>query len=792
MRSILVTRPQPIADHLTAKLKREGFKAYAAPLSSYTEIPFDAPDVARYQALVFTSAQAVAPFSQRVLRYDVPVFCVGDATALAARQAGYRTVHSAGGDGADLVSLITRYKEELSLKRILHVSGEDAAQDLTAPLATEAIAADRLVVYKAQLLDRLPPEAERALKAGQVTTVMLFSARTAAHFSKLAHENGWEAQMMRLEAVCISARVAHELDGNIWQNVRVAKNPHLDAMFDILRAQDSDIPPAPPVPAQPIIDAFGGIRPLANCLGITASTVQGWKKRGLIPESRVNDIVKAARDADLDLGVLLKKVASSMTSDDQNTPVDKKAEHSERRTRSDRRVQRTPPDENGVIHAGTYDGPDRRTSADRRAYEDRQKQRIRLEKMKFLNRTTVSVGVLLAVVLYACVFMLAPEIRQMNRQNAHVKDMEAQMAALNQQARQMQDTKKSAAPLGSMLSRKIGEMEEVAGNVAGGVKEAARVAIEQEIGKTGASVEDLIQLLSGVQTLNRSAKGRNAVQGAIGKLNTAVGLSGGNSDDFNTAVALARKQDATLRALFSHIDDRHLGAAALLLALNDLRSALEHRQPFANSLSLAHKLSGTDPVVMQVLDTLSPYAQTGLRSSGALQEEFKEVATDIVAAKYAQAPRSLQDEALRRLSAFVKIRKVDDTEGPGIEAMVARAEIAVDKGDLASAVQDLKGLNGDAAAAAQPWMEQAEGTLAAAESAEVLSQTILQVLSSAATGDVFTLDTLLTVLEANVNPPPEALFDPRNPANPDPVFLSPSMLRNKKVPNAIPAFDTAQ
>ena len=46
-----------------------------------------------------------------------------------------------------------------------------------------------------------------------------------------------------------------------------------------------------------IIDAFGGIRPMAQKLNIAASTIQGWKARNNIPMARLDEIIKiAARD----------------------------------------------------------------------------------------------------------------------------------------------------------------------------------------------------------------------------------------------------------------------------------------------------------------------------------------------------------------------------------------------------------------------------------------------------------------------------------------------------------------
>ena len=61
---------------------------------------------------------------------------------------------------------------------------------------------------------------------------------------------------------------------------------------------DSEISAAPDPdqePAQAVIAAFGGIRPMAHKLGVAVSTVQGWKERRTIPRSRHAEILVAAQ-----------------------------------------------------------------------------------------------------------------------------------------------------------------------------------------------------------------------------------------------------------------------------------------------------------------------------------------------------------------------------------------------------------------------------------------------------------------------------------------------------------------
>lgn len=50
-----------------------------------------------------------------------------------------------------------------------------------------------------------------------------------------------------------------------------------------------------------IIDAFGGLRPMARALNKPVSTVQSWKVRGSIPDQIKLEIMDEARKRDIPL-----------------------------------------------------------------------------------------------------------------------------------------------------------------------------------------------------------------------------------------------------------------------------------------------------------------------------------------------------------------------------------------------------------------------------------------------------------------------------------------------------------
>ena len=53
-----------------------------------------------------------------------------------------------------------------------------------------------------------------------------------------------------------------------------------------------------------VIAAFGGIRPMATKLGISFTTVQGWKTRGQIPTARWAEVEAAAATNGINLAAL--------------------------------------------------------------------------------------------------------------------------------------------------------------------------------------------------------------------------------------------------------------------------------------------------------------------------------------------------------------------------------------------------------------------------------------------------------------------------------------------------------
>jgi uroporphyrinogen-III synthase len=230
---VLITRPREDAEALATALRAEGVESVIAPLLAIRAAAGVALDLAGVQAVLFTSANGVRAFARRTEARDLPVFAVGDATARAARAAGFARVESASGAVDDLAALV-RARLDPEQGALLHGAGADVAGDLAGALAAAGFDVRRVVLYRAAKARRLPEAAARALAEGALDAVLFFSPRTAATFVSLARQAGVAPALVRLDALCLSEAVAAAARSVAWRAVAVAARPDQPALLQLV------------------------------------------------------------------------------------------------------------------------------------------------------------------------------------------------------------------------------------------------------------------------------------------------------------------------------------------------------------------------------------------------------------------------------------------------------------------------------------------------------------------------------------------------------------------------------
>jgi len=229
MGPVLVTRTAPGAHKTLAWLEQEGFEPIAAITAEIRPQPVKWPD--DVAALALTSPNGAARAGALAADKSVAVFAVGDATADAARQAGFSDVVSASGAGEALADLIV---ESGLTGPILHVRGADQAFDLAAALTGRGVTASALIAYAAETVDHLPDAALAALRPGAV--VLIHSAKGASRFFELVGQAGCQDALAGLRAVAISRDAAAPLLDHRFARIDIAASPTEDSLLEALCA----------------------------------------------------------------------------------------------------------------------------------------------------------------------------------------------------------------------------------------------------------------------------------------------------------------------------------------------------------------------------------------------------------------------------------------------------------------------------------------------------------------------------------------------------------------------------
>ncbi|MGE0829030.1 MAG: uroporphyrinogen-III synthase [Hyphomonadaceae bacterium] len=224
----LVTRAEPEAQETAARIRARGHAAFVAPLLRIKDRAGDVR-LESAQALLFTSANGVRAFARQSEERGLPVYCVGDATAAAARAAGFAKVKSADGDAGALVALAVHALDPRA-GALLHMSGADLASDIAAELRALGFRAERRIVYEAAAAGALPASAAALLAADPPGLDLVFfhsprAARIAASLISSTAARG-------LDAACLSPAVAEAASLLPWRRIIVAPAPREDALLD--------------------------------------------------------------------------------------------------------------------------------------------------------------------------------------------------------------------------------------------------------------------------------------------------------------------------------------------------------------------------------------------------------------------------------------------------------------------------------------------------------------------------------------------------------------------------------
>ena len=244
---IVITRAAAQSADIILKLAELGAEVISMPLISFAEpanfAPLDAA-LAKWSSfnwIIFTSENAVAAVAGRCSTIGkkinsfmgTQVAAVGPATALAAKNAGFRVDHVA--ETHTGVALAWELKEKLRGMRVFLPRSDRANPDLPATLRQNGAQVIEAIAYRTLPPDRIDEETLRSISAGNADALLFFSPSAVDNFERLAGKSSLKTLGPRTVILAVGPVTASALRQTGAQNIVLAEDTTASAMAQSLQ-----------------------------------------------------------------------------------------------------------------------------------------------------------------------------------------------------------------------------------------------------------------------------------------------------------------------------------------------------------------------------------------------------------------------------------------------------------------------------------------------------------------------------------------------------------------------------
>jgi hypothetical protein len=234
--------------------------------------------------------------------------------------------------------------------------------------------------------------------------------------------------------------------------------------------------------------------------------------------------------------------------------------------------------------------------------------------------------------------------------------------------------------------------------------------------------------LTEVETQNRQTldQMQSAVKDLSAKLESATATGqGGDTAALDELKSRIATLESTVSQLGGKVSEDRAGAesAAAVLALANLRSAVDAGRPYATELATLRSLA---PGIGN-FGALPAFAEQGIPTNEQLTASFKtasDAALDAVPAPVADDD-SIVGSVLRSAESMVRVRRIDGSAtGDDPESVISRATGKLKKGELVEAIQTVDALQGAPRQALSSWIDAARARATADDTLNNLQTTL--------------------------------------------------------------------
>ena len=217
--NILLTRPLIDAEDLMGKFFSIGHKIIHIPTLKISAANINPVDATKYDAFIFTSANAIR--NLKLINHDMSkiCFCVGSITEKIVRQAGYSNTISAGGTVNALKNIILNSDQIDKKKPIAFFCGDNISSNLDIELKREGLNIDKTINYTSEKITNLNEENNKIIKNHPPDIIFIYSKRSAESFIEIVKKYTLNGLMTESRVLCISEKVLSVLKNAGWKKL---------------------------------------------------------------------------------------------------------------------------------------------------------------------------------------------------------------------------------------------------------------------------------------------------------------------------------------------------------------------------------------------------------------------------------------------------------------------------------------------------------------------------------------------------------------------------------------------
>ena len=219
--NILITRPLIDSEDLMGKLFSLGHKIVHIPTLKISAANITLVDAQKYDAFIFTSANAIRNLKLNNQDTNKICFCVGAITEKIVRQKGYNNTISAGGTVNALKNIILNSDQIDKRKSIAYFCGDYISSNLDIELKNEGFQVEKIINYTSEKITNLNEENNKIIKNHPPDIIFIYSQRSAESFIEIVKKYSLNGLMTESRVLCISEKVLSVFKNLGWKKLEV-------------------------------------------------------------------------------------------------------------------------------------------------------------------------------------------------------------------------------------------------------------------------------------------------------------------------------------------------------------------------------------------------------------------------------------------------------------------------------------------------------------------------------------------------------------------------------------------